>query len=465
MKTKIFRGTPYHLWNPYTPMDKYLKFFGFGPMTIVRGEGNYVYNQNGKRYLNANSSTWNFALGYGREEIIKAVNDQMKELAFSSLWGHSHPRAIELAAKLVEITGGHFQHVMLGSNGSEAVEAALKLSRQFHRQSPNALDHGRYKIISLREGYHGVSFGAVTAAGKEVYSEKFGPLVPGFLQIDPPYCYRCPYGKTGYPECALVCADALEETIRAEGKETVAAFLMEPVMGEYGVIIPPEPYYTAVGDICKRNGVLLIADEVTTGFGRTGKLFASQDWDPQPDIICLGKIISGGYLPLAATLTTGAIFERFLGADKYFMHGSTNSGHPAACAAGLAAIDIILRENLPENAANMGEYFKTELETIKGKFEIVGDVRVKGLMVAVELVKDQQTKEPLNKDELFDYVMDVVERGVLISLDSLRFLPPLNITQEQAAQIVRAVGQALVSNKAGRMFRLAMGFIRSKISA
>ena len=321
MKTKTFHGTPYHLWNPYTPMDKYLKFFGFGPMTMVRGEGNYVYNQYGKQYLNANSSTWNFALGYGQEEIIKAVNDQMKELAFTSLWGHSHPRAIELAAKLVEITGGHFQHVMLGSNGSEAVETALKLARQFHRQSPNPLDHGRYKIISLREGYHGLSFGAVTAAGKKIYSEKFGPLVPGFLQINPPYCYRCPYGKTGYSECELACADALEETIYAERKESVAAFLMEPVMGEYGVIFPPEPYYKTVGDICKRNGVLLIADEVTTGFGRTGKLFASQDWDPQPDILCLGKIISGGYLPLAATLTTDAIFERFLGADEYFRHG------------------------------------------------------------------------------------------------------------------------------------------------
>ena len=196
----------------------------------------------------------------------------------------------------------------------------------------------------------------VTAAGKEVYAEKFGPLVPGFVHIDPPYCYRCPYDKDGYPECGLACAQALDEAIQVEGKETVAAFLLEPVMGEYGVIIPPEPYYQAIGEICRRNGILLIADEVTTGFGRTGKLFASQDWDPRPDMMSLGKIISGGYVPLAATLTTDAIFERFLGEDEYFMHGSTNSGHPAASAAGLAAIDIIMRENLPENAAQIGAY-------------------------------------------------------------------------------------------------------------
>jgi adenosylmethionine-8-amino-7-oxononanoate aminotransferase len=180
--------------------------------------------------------------------------------------------------------------------------------------------------------------------------------------------------------------------------------------------------------------------------------------------MCLGKIISGGYLPLAATLTTDAIFERFLSADTYFMHGSTNSGHPAACAAGLAAIDIILGENLPQNAADMGEYFKTEFENLKEEHEIVGDVRVKGLMVAIELVKDRETKERFNRDELFDYVMDIVERGVLISMDSLRFLPPLSITQEQAAQIVRAVDQSLGSSKVGRTLRLAKSFIQSKIS-
>jgi len=463
MKKKKFRGTPYHLWNQYTPMDKYLKFFGFGPMTLVRGEGNYVFNDYGKRYLNANSSLWNFGLGYGRQEIIQAVNDQLNELAFTSLWGHSHPRAIELAAKLVEITGGHFQHVMLGSNGSEAVETSIKLARQYHRQSPDVHDHGKYKIISLREGYHGFSYGAVSAAGKPVYEEKFGPLVPGILHIDPPYCYRCPYGKSGYPACELACAHVLEDAIEMQEKETVAAFLLEPVMGEYGVIIPPEAYYQVIGNICQKYNVLLIADEVTTGFGRTGKLFASQDWNPQPDMMCLGKLISGGYQPLSAVLVTEAVYERFLGADRYFMHGSTNSGHPAASAAGLAAIDLILREDLPSHAAALGEFFETELNALKAKHPIIGDVRVKGLMVAIELVRNRETKERFDEDEIFDYVMDVVERGVLISLDGLRFLPPLTLTLTQAQQIVDAVDQALASNKLGRMLRLAKGFVRSKI--
>jgi putrescine aminotransferase len=463
MKPKKFHGIPYHIWNPATPMNRYMQFFGIGPTTLVRGEGNYIYNQRGKRYLSANSCTWNFALGFGREKIIQAVNDQMKELAFSTLWGSAHPRAIELAAKLVEITGGHYQHVMLGSNGSEAVETSLKLSRQYHRQSPNPNDHGRYKIISLHESYHGLSYGTISTTGKQTQNERFGPLVPGFLQIEPPYCYRCPYEKTGYPECGLVCAKALEDVIDAEGKETIAAFILEPVMGEYGVIFGPDEYYKVVGDICAKNGILFIADEVTTGFGRTGKLFASQDWHPRPDILCLGKIISGGYVPLAATLTTDAIFNRFLDEDKYFVHGSTNSGHPVACAAGLAAIDIILQENLVENAANLGEYFKTELEKLKSKHENIGDVRVKGTMLALELVKNRQTKEPLSPDEIFSYVMDIVERGVLISLDGLRFFPALNLTQEQAATIVKTLDQSLASNKAGRLLRLAGAFVQSKM--
>ncbi len=359
MATKKYKGTPYHLWNPYTPMDKFLSFFGFGPTILTRGEGHYVYNTRGKRYINANSGTWNFSIGYGREEIVEAASKQMRELAFASCWGIVHPRAIELAARLVEITSGNFAHVYLGSNGSEVVETALKLARQYHRQSPHAEDRGRFKIISLRNSYHGYCYGTATLSGSETYADKFGPMLPGIVQIEPPYCYRCPYQKEEYPECGLECAQALEKAILEEGPETVAAFIIEPVMGNYGVIEGPQEYYRKVGQICRQYGLLLIADEVTTGFGRTGKLFASQDWDPQPDILCVGKAISGGYVPLAATLSTEAIYQRFLGNENYFMSGSTNSGHPVCAAVGLAAIDIILKEKLAENSARVGAYLKT----------------------------------------------------------------------------------------------------------
>jgi len=464
MKVKSFRGTPYRLWNPYTPMDKFMRFFGFGPLIQVEGDGLYVLNSHGKRYLNANSSTWNFALGFGREEIIQAASEQMQQMAFASLWGTTHPRAMELAARLVEISGGKYAHAYLGSNGSEVVEMALKLARQYHRQSVDASDHTRYKIISLRNSYHGLGYGAVSAAGKEVYEQHYGPLVPGYLCIEPPYCYRCPYGKTGYPECELACAQALEEAILAEEPQQVAGFILEPIMAEAGVITPPAAYYQAVAKICRRYGVLLIADEVTTGFGRAGKLFFSQDWDPQPDLLCLGKIMSGGYLPLSALLATEQVFERFLGDGREMLQGSTNSGHPVCAAVGLAAIDIILRENLVENSAKMGARLKAGLQALQDRHAVIGDVRGEGLMVAIELVKDRETKQRFSKDEEFYQILDIVERGMLISLDGLRFFPPLTIDAAHIDWMIEKIDQSLGSNKLGRGLRLAKGFLASRLS-
>src|SRR4030042_1522741 len=247
MATKKYKGIPYHLWNPYTQMDRFLSVLGMGSTVIVRGEGHYLYNDRGQRYINGKSCTWNFSLGYGREEIIEAANRQMRELPFSTCFWQAHPRAIELAAKLVQITSGNFEHVYLGSNGAEAVETSLKIARQYHRQSPDAKDRGRFKIISLQGSYHGYAYGAATLSGSEDYEAKFGPMLPGIVQMKPPYCYRCPYQKDGYPGCGLVCAQALEKTILAEGPESVAAFIMEPVMGEYGIVAPPQEYYRCVG--------------------------------------------------------------------------------------------------------------------------------------------------------------------------------------------------------------------------
>ncbi len=455
-----------HFWNPYTPMDQLMSFMGFGPTVLVRGEGNYIFNRYGKRYLNANSCTWNFALGYGREEIIEAANRQMRELAFSNCWGSVHPRAMELSTRLVEITSGNYAHVYLGANGSEVVETALKMARQYFKQSPLPTERGRYKFISLRGSYHGLGFGAISASGHDQYEEKYGPLLPGFVKIEPPYCYRCPYGKSGYPECKLACAQGLRTAVEQEGPETVAGFLMEPILGEMGVIIPPVEYYQAVGAICREYGLLLIVDEVTTGFGRTGVLFASQDWAIQPDLLCLGKIISGGYAPLSALLATETIYQHFLGKGRHFISGSTHSGHPLSATIGLAAIDLIMKENLVENAARVGAYLKAGLLELQKRHEIIGDVRCQGLMVAIELVKDRQTKEPFNEDEIFDFVLDVVERGVLISLDNLRFMPPLTITEENADTILKVLDDALHTGfvaEIDRKARLVRGFVASKL--
>lgn len=458
-----FRGIPYCLWNPYTPMDTFMKFFGFGGTVITRGEGHYLYNARGKRYINGNSATWNLAIGIGREEIIQAATEQMRELVFSSCWGSSHPRAIELAAKLVEISGGNYAHAYLGSNGSEAVETALKIARQFHRQSSQKSDRGRFKIISLREAYHGYTFGAVSAAGDANYADKFGPLLPGFVAIEPPYCYRCPYGKQGYPECGLLCAHELEKTIQAEGVDSVAAFILEPIMGNYGVIDPPEEYFKVVGETCRRNGVLLIADEVTTGFGRAGKLFFSQDWTVQPDLMCLGKIISGGYLPLAATLATEAVYQRFLGAGNYLQHGSTNSGHPVCAAVGLKAIEIIQRENLVENAASVGAYLKAGLVKLMEKHPIMGDVRGRGMMIAIELVLDRASKTPISDADRLNLMLDLGERGLLCSYGGFWLFPPLNIDEGIADEMLKIISAALGASKAVRMMRIAKEFVVSRV--
>jgi adenosylmethionine-8-amino-7-oxononanoate aminotransferase len=464
--TQKYAGIPYHLWNSFTPMDIYMALFGYGFTIIERGEGHYIYNAQGKKRINANSSLWNFALGYGREEIIAAAERQMREMAFSSTWGQAHPRAIELAAKLVEITGGHYQHVYLGSNGSEAVETALKMARQYHHQSRFKGDRSRYKIISLHKSYHGYSYGALSAAANEEMEQKYGPLIPGFIQIDPPYCFRCPFGKKGYPDCGLACARALEETILREGPHTVAAFLFEPIMGEAGVIIPPEEYYKAVAETCRKYGVLLIADEVTTGFGRAGKLFVSQDWDLRPDILVLGKIISGGYLPLSAALATEQIFKRFMGNNRYFKHGSTHSGHPVCAAVGLTVIDIIQREKLVENSARVGAYLKAGLQKIAENNPLVGEVRGQGMMAAVELVKNPLTRQPFSAGEMRFFLFDLVNRGLLISLDNFRMLPPLNFNEVIVDDMLAIIQQTLkpgVLADLDRKARLVREVLASKL--
>ena len=445
MTTIKYHGTPYHVWNQGTDMDDFMNYFGVGPEIIIRGEGPYVYNQRGTRYINGLSGLWNLAAGLGREELVDAASKQMRELAFNGCWSMIHPCAIELSAKLVEITGGHYQRVLLGSNGSDAVEAALKMARQYHRQSSDKADRGRYKVFSLRGSYHGFSYGCLSTSGLESDCEKFGPLLPGFIQIEPPYCYRCPYGKEGYPGCELACANALEEKIQAENPETAAAFIIEPVMGDFSVVSGPDEYYARVGEICHRYGLLLIADEVTTGFGRTGKLFATQDWNPQPDILCLGKAITNGYVPLSATLATEAIYERFHGKENYFTHGITHGGHPVSCAISLAAIDIIIKEKLPENSAQVGIYLKTKFEKLMEHRPQIGDARGRGLMIDLELVKNRQSKQPFTAKDTANLNVEIAVLGLILSnhANNLRLLPPLIIDEKLADEIVQIIDRSL----------------------
>jgi adenosylmethionine-8-amino-7-oxononanoate aminotransferase len=465
MAVKKYKGLPYHLWNPFSNVEEILSIMDIGPMMIVRGEGPYVFNERGDKFINCMSGLWNVAVGHGRQELVDAACEQMRTLAFASCFRQAHPVAMALAEKLVQVSGGHYQRVYLGTNGSEAVETAIKMARQYHRQGP---EKSRYKIISLKNSYHGVSYGAMSTSGLAEEREKFGPLPPGFVQIDPPYCYRCPYGQTDYPSCSLVCAEALDKAIAAERPAEVAAFIMEPVMGAYGMIPPPDAYYRSVGETCKKHGVLFIADEVTTGFGRTGRLFVSESWDIRPDILALGKAISSGYLPMSACLATEAVYERFKGKGNQFEHGSTNSGHPVCSAVALANIDIIINEGLAENAHQVGEHLISKLLELKDKHSAIGDVRGRGLMIGVELVKDKKTKEPLSEKAAFDTVVDLATMGLLCYFrqGTIGLLPPLIIDEKIADDIVEIADRAFATGlKAGlaKKARLAKEVSRAKL--
>jgi len=447
----------YHLWNPFTAMDEYLRIHDLGPLTIVRGEGPYIYNPRGRRYINGLSSMFNVAIGHGNEELVEAASEQMRELSYASCFRQVHPRAIELAAKLVEIAPGDLEHAFLCTNGSEAVETAIKMVRQYQRQSPDLRDHGRYKIISLHTSYHGVSYGALSTAGHEDYEKKFGPLPGGFHHIEPPYCYRCPYGSEEYPECDLACAKSLEHKIQDEGPETVAAFIVEPAMAVTGFIFPPDKYFERIGEICRKYEVVLIADEISTSFGRTGKLFSCQDWEVKPDILCLGKGISSGYLPLAATLATDEIYKRFEGEGNHFVHGSTAVGHPVCSAVGLANIEIILRENLCENATRVGDFLISGLTDMMEERELIGNVRGRGLMIGVELVADRSTKEPLVKSAFFNHILDITAQGMMVyPIEStIGLAPPLNIDEGLASEILGILRKALNTDTGARIARKA----------
>ena len=468
MKKKMYKGIPYSLWNPFTDMEQFLGFLGFGPAVITRGEGPYVFDDKGRKTINGFSSLWNVSIGHGREELVDAAAKQMRELAYASCFRQTHPKAIELADKLVQISPDQYQYVYLGTNGSEAVETALKIARQYFRQSPRSDEQGRYKVLSLKHCYHGVSYGAMSTSGLEGDQKNYGPVLEGYLQIDPPYCYRGPYGKSAFPECGLACAAALEEKILEEGPDRMAAFILEPIMGAYGIIVPPEDYYREVGQICRKHGMLFIVDEVTTGFGKTGSLFMSEEWDPQPDIMCLSKAISSGYLPLAATLVTEEIFERFLGPGKSLEHGSTASGHPVCAAVGLANIDIILREKLPQNAAKIGAYFMDKLQALAERKKHIGEVRGKGLMIGIELVKNKETREPIADDVTEEVGLDLACRGLLVYFrrNILGILPPLIIDEAIVDEMVQILDKNIDLSTGGnikRKARLAKELASSKL--
>jgi adenosylmethionine-8-amino-7-oxononanoate aminotransferase len=416
---------------------------------FVEGRGAMLRTADGKEYIDGLSALWNVNAGHGRKELADAAAFQMAKLAYASAYaGFSNEPAIRLAERIIGLAYDNMAAVYFTTGGAESNESAFKTARYYWKRmgKPN-----KVKIISRQYGYHGVTMAAMSATSLPGYHKMFGPLVPEFLQVAPPYPYRWP----GNGDPGIEAADAVEAAIEANGADTVAAVIAEPVMGAGGVIVPPPTYFPRLREICNRHNVLLIADEVITGFGRTGRWFALGHWGVEPDLVSFAKGVTSGYLPLGGIIISKRIHEAMENApmDERYMHAATYSGHPVCCAVGLRNIDILEQEALPERAAVMGKRFLAGLETLRS-LPVVGDVRGLGMMCAVELVEDQATRKPaigLGGR----VVAEAMKRGLImrqrggggtpISGDSLCLAPPLMTPEATLDRIVQIVGESITA--------------------
>ncbi|MEX2158233.1 MAG: aspartate aminotransferase family protein [Dehalococcoidia bacterium] len=413
------------------------------PIVYVRGEGAVLWDVNGNEYIDALSALWNVALGYGRKELADAAAQQMRELAFSNAYvGYSNVPSIRLAERLMQLVYPNMEAVFFANSGSEAVEVALKIARYYWFLQGKT---EKVKIIARKEAYHGGTLGSTAATGLPPFHKGFGPLAPGFVRVETCYPYRHVGGSEG---CDLSCVDAVEQAILSEGVDTVAAVIAEPVHGAGGVIVPGERYWPRLREVCDKHGVLLIADEVITGFGRTGKWFALEHWGVQPDIMTVAKAITSAYVPLSAAIYTGVIHETIqqAPADAKFMHGYTNAGHPTACAVALRNLQIMEEEGLIERAAELGERLLGGLRGL-ADHPHVGDVRGLGLIAGVELVADKKTKAPFEVSEGVGgrLLKELRKRGIITRIkgDSILFAPPFVTEPQQIDQIVEATGESI----------------------
>jgi adenosylmethionine-8-amino-7-oxononanoate aminotransferase len=434
-----------HLWLHFTRMGGYRD--AEVPI-IVRGDGCYLEDAKGKRYLDALAGLFAVQIGYSHgEEIGRAALAQMKELPFYTNWSYAHPRAIELAHEVAQLTPGDLNRVFFVSGGSEAVESAWKLARQWHA----ARGERRWKAIARRLAYHGTTMGALSINGIPALKNAFEPLVPDTLHVRNTNRYHRPAGETEAGFTAFLLDD-LEETILAAGPETVAMVIMEPVQNAGGSFTPPAGYWAGVREICDRYGVLLCADEVITGFGRLGSWFGSDLYDIRPDLITSAKGLSSAYAAIGAVVATDRIFEPFLGDAAMYAHGITFGGHPVMAAIALKNIEIMKRERVVENVRDNGEAFRTSLETLL-ELPIVGDVRGTGYFYALELVKDRETRETFSHEECETLLRGFLsprlhEAGLICRADDrgdpvIQISPPLVAGEAELDQIVGILGDVL----------------------
>jgi len=435
-----------NLWLHFTRMSAYADA---EVPVIVRGSGQYVYDQHGKRYLDGLSGLFVSQIGHGNREVAEAAARQASELAYFPLWSYAHPRAVELATRLADLAPGDLNRVFFTTSGSEAVESAWKLAKQYFKQTGQP---GRYKVISREIAYHGTSMGALAVTGLASIKYPFEPMTPGGVRVPNTNFYRAPeFVAADLAAFGRWAADEIERAIEREGPESVAAVYLEPVQNSGGCFPPPPGYFERVREICDRHGVLLVSDEVICAFGRLGYYFGSDRYGYQPDIITFAKGVTSGYAPLGGMIASDALMEPFSEGTATFLHGVTFAGHPVSCAVALANLDVFEKEDLLGNVRANEAAFRATLERLYD-LPIVGDVRGAGYFYGIELVKDKATRETFNDDEserllrgflshaLFDagLVCRTDDRGDPV----VQLAPPLTCTQQhfdEMEQILRAV--------------------------
>jgi adenosylmethionine-8-amino-7-oxononanoate aminotransferase len=364
------------------------------PLVFNRAEGFYCWDIEGRRYFDAIGGVFVATLGHGNPRVLEAMRRQMERMTFAPPLHGVSDVTLDYVEKLGSVTPAGLSYVKPFSGGSEATESAMKFARQYHKQTGHP---GKYKFISRYHGYHGSTGAAMSASGTGPRKTKFEPQMPGFLKVFPPTHYRSQFSS--WDECNRFAAHAFEDVIVAEDPATVAGIIVEPIGNTGGIITPTPEYFQIIRDICDRHNVLLVFDEVITGFGKTGRMFAAQTFGVTPDILCCGKGISNGAIPLAAMVAREELADAFWGRaedDVQFMHGQTFAGNPLACAAGIAVIDEIVERKLAENALEIGEYLATRLESLK-KYGVVREVRGRGILRGVELVKDTRSLQPFSE--------------------------------------------------------------------
>ena len=431
----------WHSMKPYNPDTT---------MIAERAEGSWITDHNGKKYLDAMAGLWCVNVGYGRLELAEAACKQLKEMAYFPLT-QSHKPAILLAEKLNEMLGEEYV-IFFSNSGSEANETAFKIVRQYHQQKG---DHHRYKFISRYRAYHGNSMGALAATGQAERKYKYEPLSQGFLKVAPPDLYRSPDKQDTEPH-DLESVKEIDRVMTWELSETIAGVIMEPIITGGGVLLPPDGYLTGVKEVCEKHGALLIVDEVICGFGRTGEAFGFMNYGIKPDIITMAKGITSAYLPLSATAVKKEIYDAFKGSEAYdyFRHVNTFGGNPAACALALKNLEIMEKEQLFVRSKQLGAELKQSLVTHLSEHKFVGDIRGKGLLIGIELVKDKETKEPLEVELVNKVISGCKQKGLIIGKNGatvagfnnvLTLAPPLNIEKDDLDFLIKTLSEEITA--------------------